>query len=149
MEAMGARAMAALLRGRTAAEALLVDTFAAYAPGAKITDTGTGLKKRGYALQYSTPGKTTGRPRALESKDTRTTYVLIGGTKRPVIHGGLHIPMSAVLPIAGDFGVGWEYLCTAIAPGSDPNALGQRYLVWGVSVRTYQTARRLDVVKLT
>lgn len=140
-------AAAALLRGRVAAESLMVDTFAAYAPGAEVTKA-NGLPGVGYSLQYTTAGKATGRPRALEAKDNRTTFVMVGKTKRPVIRGGLAIPMSKALPVAGDFGFGWEFECTAVATTSDPNLVGQRFLVVGISVRTYQTARRLDVVLL-
>lgn len=142
-----ANAFAALLRGRARAEELMVDTFAAYAPGAEITKA-NGLPGVGYSLQYTTLGKATGRPRALESKDTRTNYVLVGKTKRPVIRGGLAIPMSAEIPVAGDFGFGWELECTAAHDDSDPNLVGMRFLVVGVSARTYQTARRLDVAVL-
>lgn len=139
--------MAALLRGRIVAEELMVDTFAAYAPGARVTQA-NGLEGPGYTLQYSTIGKAAGRPRALVSKDTTARYVLVGETKRPVVQGGLAIPMSKPIPVAGDFGAGWEFECTAVDPNSDPNLVGMRYLVLGVSARTYQTARRLDVVVL-
>lgn len=139
--------MAALLRGRALAEELMVDTFVAYAPGAEVTKA-NGLKGVGYAAQYTTPGKASGRPRALVSKDTTSRYVMVGQTKRPLIAGGLAIPMSKTIPVAGDFGFGWEFECTAVHEDSDPNLVGMRYLVVSVSARTYQTARRLDVVVL-
>ena len=147
MSVIGDRAAAALLRGQAAAEALMLDTFAAYAPSGRVIKA-NGMEGPGYALQYSTPGKTSGRPRAFESNDTRTRFVKVGGTARTVVVGGLHIPISAGLPVAGDFGVGWEFQCTAIAPTTDPEALGRRFLCVGVSVRTFATARRLDVVLL-
>lgn len=147
MAGIADRAFAALARGQAAAEELMVDTFVVYAPGAEVTQA-NGLKGTGYTAQYTTLGKASGRPRSLVSKDMIATYVMVGKTKRLLLNGGLHIPMSKALPVAGDFGFGWEFECTAVHADSDANLVGRRYLVKGVSVRTYQTARRLDVVVL-
>lgn len=80
--------------------------------------------------------------------DTPTEYKEIGGVSRPVLKGGLHIPISAPRPIAGEQrGMATEYVVTAIGTIDDPALLGMRYLVVGSPVVT-ATARRLDVVEV-
>ena len=129
----------AALAGRAAAEALYVDTFAAYAPNGTTTDV-NGYEIPAWTAHGSTPGKVQAQVR---QGDTQTRTVVIGGTERPVISGGLHIPIAATLPAFG-----WEYECTAIGPQSDPALLGRRYRVVDVPAKTNLTARRLDVVEV-
>ena len=82
--------------------------------------------------------------------DSGTRYVNIGGVERPVIDGGLHIPLSAPVPVASEQrGQGWEYEVTALGPADDPALLGRRYLVISVPAKSFATARRLDVVEVT
>lgn len=129
--------------GRRAAESLMTDTFAAYSPRQTKVD---GLDETVYDPQGSTPGKSSGT--SVTGRDTITRHVLIGGVERPVVEGGLQIPISAPLPVAGDQGIGWEYECTAVGPASDPQMVGRRWLVVNVPVKSYATARRLDVVEI-
>ena len=124
---------------------MMVDTFTAYAPNGTTTD-GDGFKVPAYADQGSTKGKVQG-PSA-QSSDTATRTALVGGVERPVIAGGLHIPVSAPCPAAGPEGVGWEYVQTAAGALSDPNLVGRRYRVVNAPAKTYATARRLDVVEI-
>lgn len=81
--------------------------------------------------------------------DTATRYVRVGTVDLPVLSGGLHIPISAPVPVAGEeAGIGWEYDVTAVGPADDPALLGRRYRVVGAPVKSHATARRLDVIEV-
>jgi hypothetical protein len=105
-----------------------------------------GLEVPAYATEGTTPGKIQGG--SASTADTATEFVTVGGVRRPLLRGGLHIPISAPVPVAGDRGIGWEYACTAVASPGDPALVGRRYLVWSVPAKLYATARRLDVVEV-
>jgi hypothetical protein len=118
-------------------------TFAAYSPGGTTYDA-DGYPTSGYTSEGSTFGKLAGR-----GPDTQARTVTIGDSERLVVEGGLHIPISAPIPAAGEYGVGWEYVCTAVGPGMDPALVGKRWLVVDAPVKSYATARRLDVVEVS
>jgi hypothetical protein len=122
----------------------MVDTFTAYSPNGKTTV--SGLEVQAYANEGSTRGKVQGGSASVA--DTASRTVQIGGVARPVLTGGLHIPISADLPVAGTQGIGWEYECTAVGADSDPSLVGRRWLVVSVPAKTFATARRLDVVEV-
>jgi hypothetical protein len=86
--------------------------------------------------------------RSSSTADAGTRYVTIGGVPRAVMVAGLHIPVSADLPVAGDQGIGWEYAVTAVGPDDDPTLMSRRFLVVGVPAKSFATARRLDVVEV-
>jgi len=115
----------------------MADTFTAYKPTTAKVD---GLDTDTWLEQYATPGKVSGRSR---EGDTNTRTVTIGGVERPVVEGGLHIPLAAPLPA-----IGWEFACTATGPASDPSLVGRRWRVVDVPAKSYATARRLDVVEV-
>lgn len=116
----------------------MLDTFTAYAFTTTVVD---GLDVQGWTSQGTTSGKVAG-PSA-QSADTTTHTVTIGGVERPVVEGGLHIPLSAPLPA-----IGWEYVCTVVGAASDPALLDRRWRVIDVPAKSYATARRLDVVEV-
>lgn len=122
---------------RSEANARMVDTFAAYAFTWVKVD---GLDEQTWVEQYVTPGRVAGRSR---DGDTNTRTVTIGDVERPVVEGGLHIPLSAALPA-----IGWEFVCTAVGASSDPSLLGRRWRVVDVPAKSAATARRLDVVEV-
>lgn len=130
--------------GRQLAEAFMTDRFTAYSPNGFTTV--SGIKTQQYADEGSTLGKVQGGSQAVA--DTAIRYVTVGGVSRPVIEGGLHIPVSAPVPTAGDRGVGWEYECTSVGAVSDASLVGRRYLVVNVPAKSFATARRLDVVEV-
>lgn len=127
----------AVERGRRAAEAQMLDTFTAYA---YTWSTVGGIEQQTWAAQGTTRGKAAGRSR---ESDPNTRTETIGGVERPVVEGGLHIPLTAPLPK-----IGWEYECTAVGPSSDPALLGRRWRVVDVPAKSHATARRLDVVEV-
>lgn len=131
---------------RQQAESLMTLTLTAYSPAGSTTDA-DGYKVQAYADEGETPGKVQGGAQA--GKDTPTRHVRIGGVERPVLSAGLHIPISAPIPVASEQrGIGWEYVVDSVGPVDDPALLGRRYLVVGVPAKSYATARRLDVVEL-
>ena len=115
----------------------MADTFTAYASTSAKVD---GLDTDVWVEQYVTPGRVTGRVR---THDTNTRLVTIGGVERPVVEGGLKIPVGQPLPA-----IGWEFECTATGPASDPSLAGRRWRVVDVPAKSFATARRLDVVEV-
>lgn len=133
----GDRLPTVLARGKSRAEATMLDTFTAFAPGWQKVDR---IEKATWTPQGSTPGKVAGRS---SDSDTTVRTARVGDTEREVLQGGLHIPLSAPMPK-----IGWEYECTAIGPASDPALLGRRWRVVAVPMKSHATARRLDVVEV-
>jgi hypothetical protein len=134
-----------LIRGQRAAEAAMTLTLTAYSPNGYTTD-GDGLQVRAFTSQGTTRGKFQGPSASNADAGTRT--VTVGGVARDVMVAGLHIPVSASLPVAGDRGVGWEYVVTTLGTYDDPRLSGRRFLVVGVPGKSFATARRLDVVEV-
>lgn len=116
----------------------MLDEFTAY--GAPTWAKVAGLDAETRPEQYVTAGRVSGRSR---EGDTNTRTVTVGGVESPVVEGGLHIPLSAGLPA-----IGWEFVCTATGPASDPALAGRRWRVVDVPAKSYATARRLDVVEI-
>lgn len=128
----------AVTAGRRAAEALMTETFTAYA---HTTTTVDGLKTKTWVAQYETPGKVAGR--SLQGGDSSARTIDVGGVERVVVEGGIHIPLDADLPE-----IGWELVCTATGSTSDPSLVGRRWRVVDVPAKSHATARRLDVVEV-
>lgn len=120
-------------------------TLTAYSPNGFTTD-GDGLQVRAYASEGTTPGKFQGP--SSSNADAGTRSVTVGGVSRTVMVAGLHLPITADLPVAGDQGVGWEYAVTTLGADEDPALSGRRFLVVGVPAKSFATARRLDVVEV-
>lgn len=121
------------------------DEFAAYSPGDSTTDA-DGMQTPGYNPEGFTRGKIQGRSR---ESDSNARTVSIGGVERDLIEGGLHIPVDAPAPSAGDLGAGWEYVLTSLGPSTPADLLNSRWLVIDAPIKSYMTARRLDVVRLS
>lgn len=139
-------AASAALAGRQAAEAAFEDTFTAYAPDGRTTDA-NGIEVPAYATRGTTPGKIAGPGKLPTTRPART--VAVAGVDRPVILGGLHIPIAAPVPAIGEHGIGWEYVLSTPGDATDPSLAGSRWLVVGAEEKSCITARRLDVVRLS
>lgn len=121
-------------------------TLAAYSPNGFTTD-GDGYDVPAFTSEGSTPGKIQGGNRS--GADTSPRMVRVGSVEKPVLEAGLHIPVSAPVPVAGVRpGDGWKYVVTAVGPLDDPALLGREFLVVGVPAKSFATARRLDVVEV-
>jgi hypothetical protein len=123
----------------------MTDEFTAYAPATPTTNA-EGFEVAAYASQGTVMGKVAGP--STQARDTNARTVTIGGVERPVVSGGLHIPVDADVPVAGEYGDGWEYVLTTLGPFTDPSLLDSRWLVVDVPAKSFATARRLDVVRL-
>lgn len=132
---------------RQQAESMMTLTLTPYIPE-ESTEDAHGHEIPTWDPQSTHKGKVQGGSQA--GKDAPTRYVTVGGIERPVLAAGLHIPISAPVPVANEQrGLGWEYEVTAVGPLDDPALLGRRYLVVGVPVKSKATARRLDVVEVS
>lgn len=137
---------AALAAGRAAAEVQMTLTLTPYVP-AGATNDADGYEVPAYTAQDTHKGKVQSGSQA--GQDATTRYVSIGGVERPVLSGGLHIPISAPVPVASEQrGQAWEYVVTAVGAADDPALLGKRFLVVAAPVKSFATARRLDVVEV-
>lgn len=124
------------MQGRS--EGMLLDTFVAEARTLATVD---GLEEETWVAQYTTPGKIAGSSK--QSRDTGIRLVVVGGVERPVMEGGLHIPIAAALPE-----ILWRFRCTAVGPYSDASLVSRKWQVVDVPAKSYATARRLDVVEV-
>lgn len=122
----------------------MADTFTAHSPN--DTTVVNGFEVPAYASQGTTAGKIAGT--SVQTTDTATRTMTVGGMQLPVVEGGLHIPVSATMPAVGEYGTGWEYELTTLGPLTDPSLLNSRWLVVSAPAKSYATARRLDVVRL-
>lgn len=128
------------------AESLMTLTLTPHTPAGTTTD-GNGNVIPTYTAGTTHPGKVQAGSQA--GSDTATRYVKIGGIACPVLSGGLHVPISAAVPVASEErGIGTEYVVSAVGPMDDPALLNRRFLVVGVPVKSFATARRLDVVEV-
>lgn len=127
-------------------------TLHAYSPTGETTTDEHGYDVPEYAFEGETPGKVQSGSQA--GSDGATKYVNVGGVERPVIEGGLHIPLdrflfNGLLIVASEQrGQAWEFEVVAVGPADDPALLGRRYMVVSVPAKSYATARRLDVVEV-
>lgn len=136
------------------AESMMTLTIEAFAPGGSTTTDADGMTSTAGVSQGTCPGKVQGS--SVVGKVPESRAVSVGDVQVPIIDGGLHVPIGALvddtglLIKAGRRGTGWEFVVTAIdvAAGDDPALLGRRYLAVSVPVKSRATARRLDVVEI-
>lgn len=134
-------------RGRGLAESLMTLTLAVFEPTGDMVTGDGGYEGPSFTDKTSTIGKVQGS--STQAGDPAARTVTIGGVGRLVLVGGLHIPISAQVPVAGLVrGAGWEYAVTAVGTDDDPALLNRRYLVINAPVKSYATVRRLDVVEV-
>ncbi|WP_370246907.1 DUF6093 family protein [Nocardioides sp.] len=134
--------------GRRRAEALMLDQFRAYSPGTRTKDSdgmptpavGTGVD------EGLTIGKLGGASR---DSDPQGRGVRVGDIERRVVDASIHIPVDSPAPAAGPRGTGWEYVLTAAGPTTPAELVGSRWLVVEAPAKSFMTARRLTVVRLT
>lgn len=137
---------------RAEAESMMTLTVQAYQPGI-ITD-GEGIKVPG-PVPFGDPCCAKAQGGSAATRDPGTDYVTIGGVERPVLIGGLHLPVGAyvvngrlqIVASRAD-GVGWEFKVLGVGSKDDPGLLNRRYKVINVPAKSRATARRLDVVEL-
>ncbi|MGZ5422632.1 MAG: DUF6093 family protein [Aeromicrobium sp.] len=124
---------------RREAELTMLDTLAFGAMG--TTTDPDGFEVDGFVADFTSPGKVAGGSIG-NDQGIRTT--MVGGSERPVITGGIHIPAdsTAVVP------TGTLVKVTTLGPDSPAHLLNRLYRIEGESTKSYQTARRFDVVEV-
>lgn len=126
----------------------------AFAPTGSMAVDADGYEVPGYADMGWCAGKIQGG--TAQGKDTQTRYLDIGGVSRPVLEGGLHIPVGEFITSADGLlikageqrGLGWEFVVEGVNGLADCALLRRRYLVVEVPAKSYATARRLSVVEV-
>jgi uncharacterized protein DUF6093 len=125
----------ALLRGRAAAESLMVDTCVIRRIAGTSTDDNTGIETPTYATVY------TGRCR-VQQRTASASAADVGEAALLMVHVELQLPMSVTGVLTGD-------KVTITASVYDPDLIGQVYLVKDLFAKTHATARRLGVERRT
>ncbi|MCW2785243.1 MAG: hypothetical protein JWP74_1760 [Marmoricola sp.] len=129
------------------AESLMTLTLTPYAPTGDFTTDADGFEVPELLPQTPHAGKVQGGSQS--GKDTQTRYIRVGDVERPVLEGGLHIPLSAPVPQPGQqINLGWQYVVTGVNGLADVALLGRRFLVVEVPAKSFATARRLNVISL-
>lgn len=133
------------------AESLMVLCFQAEVPGMVLDD--KNRKIPGFE-PFGAPciGKIAGSSTA--ARDTPVRTLRVGAVTRPVLEGGLHLPVGAFV-VAGvlqivmseDPAAAWRLRVVGSRLG-DPSMVGRKYQVVGVPAKPWATARRLDVVEV-
>lgn len=128
-------ATTATLRGRLAAEALMVDSVTIQrATGTSTNDT-TGVVTPTYSTIY------TGACKVQRSA---------GGGRRDVAEASVVVTQLELhLPIAGSTAVAVDDLATITASTMDPGLVGKVFRISGPADGTFRTARRLPVIEVT
>lgn len=129
-------ATTATMRGRRAAEALMIDTCTVTRLTGSSTDPETGVITPTTATIYTgkckiqQPGVASGGPANL------------GEATVMVSHPQLHLPIAAT-------GVRSDDVATVTAAALDPDLVGRRYAIRVPAAKTFATARRLDIELVT
>jgi Family of unknown function (DUF6093) len=128
-------AVSALLRGRTAAVALMLDTITVTRldPTATTTDGETGVVTKVYTTVYTGPGKIQRTPRA-----SRVQPATVGEAEVFMSRLELHLPITAV-------GITADDIATVTASQLDPDLVGKVFHIRELAVKTLQTARRFGI----
>jgi hypothetical protein len=132
-------ATTALLRGRHAAQALMLDTVVVTRlnAGATTTDPETGQITPTYTTVYTGPGKVQVPLRA-----TIARPATVGEAERFLARLEVHLPVTVT-------GVTSDDIVTVTASALDPDLVGKVFHVREVSHKSWLTARRFGVEEVT
>ncbi len=127
-------AVDATLRGRVAAEALMLDACTVHRPGAPVTDPETGDVTNTPVTVYSGKCK-------VQSKDSATSSPEAGEATFTVVSRQVHIPANAADVQDGD-------VVTLTASKLNAFTVGKQYRVEGFTPDSFDTAFRLPVKEI-
>jgi hypothetical protein len=132
-------ATSAMLRGRTAALALMTDTLVVTRlnPGATTTDPETGIVTKAYTTVHSGIGKIQRQPR-----DILARLAQVGEAEVFTAHVEVHLPVTAT-------GVASDDIATVTASPNDPDLVGKAFHIRELAAKTWQTARRFGAEQVT
>lgn len=124
-------AESAVLAGRAAAEALMVDTCTiTRADGTETTDPGTGIVTPGGSTIYTGPCRVQVRALVAQSPEAGEVQLSVGQVE-------MQIPMAVTGVRTGD-------VATILTAALDPDLVGRRFRVSVPAHKTHATARRLS-----
>ena len=126
-------ATSAILRGRTAALALMLDTVTVTRLASSVTDTETGVVTPTFSTIYTGPGKIQRTPRA-----SRVQPASVGEAEIFLSRLELHVPITAT-------GISVDDIATVTASPLDPDLVGKAFHIRELAVKTLQTARRFGI----
>lgn len=126
-------ATSAVLRGRTAAERLMLDTIVVTRLASTVTDPESGVVTPTYATVYTGKGKVQRTPQA-----SRVTPTSVGEAEVFMSRLELHLPVAAT-------GVTADDIVTVTASVLDADLVGKVFHVREIAVKTLQTARRFGI----
>lgn len=127
-------ALEATLRGRIAAESLMLDACTITRPGEVVTDPNTGDVTNTSTEVYSGKCK-------VQSKDSATASPEAGEASFTVVSRQVHIPANAADVRDGD-------VVTITAARLNAFTVGKQYRVSGFTPDTFDTAARLPVKEI-
>lgn len=127
-------ALEATIRGRLAAEALMLDACTITRPGEVVTDPNTGDVTNTSTTVYSGKCK-------VQSKDSATSSPEAGEATFTVVSRQVHIPANAADVRDGD-------VVTITAARLNAFTVGKQYRVSGFTPDTFDTAARLPVKEI-
>jgi hypothetical protein len=119
------------LRGRIAAEALMIDAITIKHRTGESTDQDTGATTPTYSTIYTGAAKI--QQAAVPSGAPRDT----GQASVTYLHLTVHVPMTVTTAQTDD-------VVTVTASTLDPALVGKVFVIRSVGHKTYQTARRFD-----
>jgi Family of unknown function (DUF6093) len=126
-------AVSALLRGRTAAAALFLDTITVTRLTGVTNVPDAGTVTNVYTTIYSGPGKIQRTPRT-----SRVQPANVGEAEVFMSRLELHLPIAAV-------GITADDIATVTASQLDPDLVGKVFHVREIAAKTLQTARRFGI----
>jgi len=128
-------AVSAMLRGRTAAEALMVDTCTVTRPNPNPTTDGTGHVIKTYTAVYTGKCKVQRQQSVARPQLVAEAEVFISRLE-------LHLPTSVT-------GVASDDIATITASAHDPDLVGRVFHVRELAHKSFQTARRYQIIEVT
>jgi hypothetical protein len=128
-------ATTAVLAGRRAAEALMVDACTIRRQSGEATDPDTGQITRTYTVVYS--GRCRIQQRALESQGSD-----VGEARVYQVPYELQLPMSVTGPAVED-------VVTCDTSALDADLPGRQWWIRGLAGGTHKTARRIQIEEVT
>lgn len=127
----------ALARGRTAAEALMVDTCTIQHKTGEATDLDVGTTTPAYATVYAGKCKVQVSSQHAGSATSRD----VGQAGRLIGELEVHVPVSAT-------GLQPDDLVTVTASALDPDLVGRTFRLRGMAHKSFLTARRFPMIEV-
>lgn len=141
---MAVSATSVTQRGRTAAEALMLDAVTVQHLTGSSTDQETGVVTPTYSTVYSGTGPGGGGKCKIQQSNPATTPTDIGQAAVFVGQLTLHLPVTAATALVAP-----DDLATVTACALDASLVGKTFRLRGPAHKSYATARRYPLVEVS